>query len=174
MLLTICENDFKPAVDYLDVVLGKLNNHIPIIPYVISVHYEESPKLESKAQDILNKYPMIAQLKDAALFGSTKDAKFEKALKNKTITAENKKFFVEDMLMKIDVKQFDVKLEDKITISPEILQQMTDITVLELLKTGKFEEANYVMKKDRLVPSMEVIETLVQNLRDTGNLDFFP
>merc|ERR1711899_35060 len=90
----------------------------------------------------------------------TKDAKFEKALKNKAISSVNKMFFVKDMLMKIDVKQFDVKLEDNITISPEILQDMADITVLELLKKGKFEEANYIMKKDRLVPSMEVIETL--------------
>ena len=60
--------------------------------------------------------------------------------------------------------------EDKIVISPETMQHMTDITILEFLQAGKFAEAISVMQRDGLLPTMNVIEMLVRNICDEGKL----
>ena len=60
--------------------------------------------------------------------------------------------------------------EDKIVISPETMQHMTDITILEFLQAGKFAEAISVMQRDGLLPTMNVIEMLVRNICDEGNI----
>ena len=61
--------------------------------------------------------------------------------------------------------------EDKIVISPETMQHMTDITILEFLQAGKFAEAISVMQRDGLLPTMNVIEMLVRNICDEGNIE---
>ena len=48
---------------------------------------------------------------------------------------------------------------------------MTDITILEFLQAGKFAEAISVMQRDGLLPTMNVIEMLVRNICDEGNIE---
>jgi hypothetical protein len=61
--------------------------------------------------------------------------------------------------------------DDKIVISSETMQHMTDITILEFLQAGKFAEAISVMQRDGLLPTMNVIEMLVRNICDEGNIE---
>ena len=51
------------------------------------------------------------------------------------------------------------------------MQHMTDITILEFLQAGKFAEAISVMQRDGLLPTMNVIEMLVRNICDEGNIE---
>ena len=159
IVYTICENNMTPAVQYLEVILQRIDNKVPIIPYVLSLHYEETPELAEKSHEISKKHPMIAQLSDP---------KVSKSLKNKDSARVNQIFFIEDMLKRIEVEKFLEVPKDNINVSPETMQNMTDITILEYLQAGKIKETLSIIERERLIPSMEVTVALVKNLQDTG------
>ena len=100
ILTIICENKMEPAVEYLDVILQRINNKVPIIPYLMSLHYGKTSELETKSLEIFKKYPKIAQLEDA---------KVDKSLTNKASARVNTMYFVSEMLKRIDSEQFSGK-----------------------------------------------------------------
>ena len=100
ILTMICENKMEPAVEYLDVILQRINNKVPIIPYLMSLHYGKTSELETKSLEIFKNHPKIAQLEDE---------KVDKSLTNKASARVNSMYFVSEMLKKIDLEQFSGK-----------------------------------------------------------------
>ena len=97
ILTMICENKMEPAVEYLDVILQRINNKVPIIPYLMSLHYGKTSELETKSLEIFKNYPKIAHIEDA---------KVDKSLTNKASARVNTMYFVTEMLKRIDLEKF--------------------------------------------------------------------
>ena len=158
LLSMICENNMEPAVQYLDVILKRINNKVPIIPYVMLIHYRQTSELQMKSEEISKNYPKIIQLKNPQV---------EKLLIEKHSDELEKIFCVTKLLQEVELEQFSDS-EDQIEISPEVMQHMTDITILEFLQAERFAEAVSVIKRDGLLPTMNIFEMLVENLCKKG------
>jgi hypothetical protein len=90
--------------------------------------------------------------------------KFEKAVTHPSMTEETKVFFINEMLRTIDMKLFS---EEQVFISPKVLQDMTDVRVLELMQNNEIKDAiSYIASESvqGILPSKEVLQLIVQNL----------
>ena len=158
MLHTISKNGMHPAVEYLDIVLDKIDNQVPVIPYILYLSYRKQPDLEEKAAQIRNTYPLMS------LFSYDK---FEKAVLIEEISKVNQTYFFKHFLKSLNLSDFEQVQSDNINMSPEMHQNMVDITVLEHLQAGKIEETIAMIENDAklgVVPSMEIIKSFVFKL----------
>ena len=168
MLRQIAEKNLAPAINFLDVLMEKLRSKVPLLQFMVFIQYKANPGLEAKSQEILRNYPSIQKLMGQF-------PKFEKALLNPSIIEDNFFYFIKDLLINLDYKQFVVK-EKLGKISGKTLQEMVDIQILELLQSQDFEEAVQLIEsscKKGLPPSMETIKALLSNNSKCYNTGIF-
>lgn len=168
MLSTICEHNMKPAVKYLEVILEKIDQSVPIVPYVMVIMMEQDKYFDDKSKEILAKYPTISKLRDD---------KFEKCIKgfsnSPTTTSETK---IEKFLSSIDLNAFKSSFEEeeiineKVEMSPQLLQDTIDLTVLEMVKAEQLEDAIEFIQQESVAPTKEVISAFAQAILTKGIL----
>ena len=135
----------------------------------MTLHYGKTPELEYKSKQIFRTYPKISQFCQDSIIAN-EDKKVEKSL-TKLVSSgkEEKRLYVVEMLKNIDLKQFSGS-KDKINISTDVMQHMTNITIFEFIQAEKYSEAISFIRRDNLLPSRNLIEILVLNLCETGKI----
>ena len=162
ILRDISSKNLTPAIKFLDVVMDKCSLRIPLLPYVISLHYQTNEELQDKVEEIFDRYPSIKEFKHL---------KFEKAIMTDTISEGSKAYFIQDMLRNIDSTLFNSNNETKDT-KQRITADMVDIKVCELLQANlnsvAFEYIGTEAKRG-ILPSLDVLNLVIENFKDSSD-----
>ena len=162
ILRDISSKNLTPAIKFLDVVMDKCSLRIPLLPYVISLHYQTNEELQDKVKEIFDRYPSIKEFKHL---------KFEKAIMTDTISEGSKAYFIQDMLRNIDSTLFNGNNETKDT-KQRITADMVDIKVCELLQANlnsvAFEYIGTEAKRG-ILPSLDVLNLVIENFKDSSD-----
>ncbi len=156
MLSVVCDKKLDPAINFVDLICEKLSSRYQILPYLVTIHYSRNPELSDKCDAFQEKYPGIEHFKH--------HPKFEGALTKPSMTKETKQFFVSEMLRTIELPK---TTSDQMYVSPKVLQDMTDVRVLELLSDGKFDEAIDMIVAEGhkgIMPSDQVVKAILDNV----------
>ena len=166
ILRDISSKNLTPAIKFLDVVMDKCSLRIPLVPYIISLHYQTNEELQDKVKEIFDRYPSIKEFKHL---------KFEKAIMTDTISEASKAYFIQDMLRNIDSNLFTNngknKNETKDT-KQQITTDMVDIKVCELLQANLNDAAfEYIgaEAKRGILPSLDVLNLVIENFKNSSD-----
>ena len=163
ILKDISSKNLTPAIKFLDVVMDKCSLRIPLLPYVISLHYQTNEELREKVKEIFDRYPSINEFKHL---------KFEKAIMaDDTISDESKAYFIQDMLRNIDSNLLNGNNETK-DPKQQITTDVVDIKVCELLQANLNAEAfEYIgaEAKRGILPSLDVLNLVIENFKDSSD-----
>ena len=157
MLKTICDHKFLPAVDYLDVILERNCYTVPLLPYLLWIFYGQTEDFSHKAAEIYLKFPQIEKLKSEEfqnLFQGIEENRF------KARRAIHK---IHRYLVALNPEEFIEKIEE-INSNPKFIQDMRDLSILELIQSKNFDQIFDYLKAEVTLPSMEVIKILVENV----------
>ena len=156
MLKTICEHDFLPAVNYLEIVLQDIDNNTPIVPYLMLIHFRNYQKFPEVCVKLELDHPFVSFLSEkdfeATLLSSTNDREIEEC--------------AQKFLKQIGMHQGDFQItKSGIELTPEMSQKMFDVELLQFLSDDQFDSAIKLICKESqngLVPSMDVIQVVTQ------------
>ena len=145
--------------------MDKCSLRIPLLPYIISLHYQTNEELQDKVKEIFDRYPSIKEFKHL---------KFEKAIMTDTISEASKAYFIQDMLRNIDSNLFtnDKNTNETKDTKQQITNDLIDIKVCELLQANlnnvAFEYIGTEAKRG-ILPSLDVLNLVIENFKDSSD-----